>query len=369
MAGLIKARAGSLAAALGLAALPVSERQSRSVPMLGAVHLAAAGGDGLSITASTFEATVTIALEAKAEGEVRLPLERLGALARHFPADAELAITADDHAATIAAGRSRFKLPVFPIADLLPRHAFGEETGRVELDAKIARDLFARPAFAASTDESRHYLAGIFLHSDADHLAAVAADGHRLCLITAPATAVLSTDQSLIIPNPMVKTIDRLLGSASGNVTLRRSERLFSVEGAGFKVVSTRVDATYPDFARMIPAENPNVVTTSRARLRESLARFAAVADPQAKTPAVCLRWNAEGLHLSAPDGSTDLLAADVEGEAEIGVRRRYVDDLVAALRGDSIRLSSDGSPGSMILITDPDDENFTAVQMPMRLP
>ena len=216
----IKARAGSLAAALGLAALPVTERQSRSVPMLGAVHLAA--GDGLSITSTSYDATITIALEVETEGQVAVPLERLAALARHFPADAELDISADDHAATIAAGRSRFKLPVFPIADLLPRHALGEETGCVELEATIARDLFVRPAFAASTDESRHYLAGIFLHSDADHLAAIAADGHRLCFITAPATAVLSTDRSLIIPNPMVKTIDRLLGSASGNVTLRR---------------------------------------------------------------------------------------------------------------------------------------------------
>ena len=72
-----------------------------------------------------------------------------------------------------------------------------------------------------------------------------------------------------------------------------------------------------PITSRLISFEAPNVVTTSRARLRESLARFAAVADPQARTHVVRLRWNADGLQLSAPDGSADLLAADVEGEAE----------------------------------------------------
>ena len=102
-----------------------------------------------------FDGTITTWLEAEAEGEVAVPLERLAALVRHFPADAEIAITADDRAATVTSGKSRFKLPVFPIADLLERHVLGEETGRVELDAKIARDLFARPAFAASTEESR----------------------------------------------------------------------------------------------------------------------------------------------------------------------------------------------------------------------
>ena len=68
----------------------------------------------------------------------------------------------------------------------------------------------------------------------------------------------------------MVKTINRLLGNTSGNVTLRRSERLFAVEGAGFALTTKRIDAIYPDYERLIPSEGPNVVTISRARLREA---------------------------------------------------------------------------------------------------
>ena len=214
-----------------------------------------------------------------------VPVDRLAALARHFPADAELAITADDRAATVTSGKARFKLPVFPIADLPERHVLGEETGCVELDAKIARDLFARPAFAAATEESRLYLNGIFLHNAGDNLAAVATDGFRLCRVTTPATTTLSTDRSLIIPSEMVKTINRLLGSASGNVTLRRSERLFSVEGAGFALVTKRIDATYPDYERLISLEAPNVVTVSRARLARIARAFCGggrPADPNA---------------------------------------------------------------------------------------
>ena len=346
MAGLIKAQAGSLVAALGLAALPVRERETQRIPTLGAVRLAA-DGDGLSVTATSFDGTITTWLEAKAEGEVAVPLERLAGLARHFPADAEIAITADDNAATVTSGKSRFKLPVFPIPDLPERHVLGEETGRVELDAKIARDLFSRPAFAAATEESRLYLNGVFLHNVGDDLAAVAIDGYRLCRVTTPAATTLSTDRSLIIPNEMVKTINRLLGTASGNVTLRRSERLFSVEGEGFALVTKRIDATFPDYERLISFEAPNVVTVSRAGLRESLARFAAVADPQARTHIVSLRWNADGLQLSAPDGSADCLAADVEGEARTAVQVRYLAELVGALRGDSIRLRSDGYPAA----------------------
>ena len=235
MACLVKVRAGSLVAALAMCALPLRERQTQRIPALGAVRLAGSS-DGLSIAATSFDATITTWLaKAEADGEVAVGLERLAALARHFPAGAEIAIGADDGAAIVTSGRSRFKLPVFPIADLPEARILGQETGRVELDARLARDLFTRPAFAAADEVSRPYLRGIFLHNIGDNLAAVAADGFRLCRITTPATTTLSQDHTLIIPSEMVKTINRLLGNSSGNVTLRRSERLFSVAGSGFR--------------------------------------------------------------------------------------------------------------------------------------
>jgi DNA polymerase III sliding clamp (beta) subunit (PCNA family) len=111
MAGLVKALSGSLVAALGLAALPVRESETRRIPALGAVRLAAAA-DGLSVTATSFDGTITTMLEAAAEGEMAVPLDRLAALARQFPADTELAITADDRAATITSGRQRDAAPI-----------------------------------------------------------------------------------------------------------------------------------------------------------------------------------------------------------------------------------------------------------------
>jgi DNA polymerase III sliding clamp (beta) subunit (PCNA family) len=165
MVGLIKTQAGSLVAALALCALPLGERQTQRIPALGAVRLAG-GGDGLSITTTSFDGTITTSLlEAEADGEVAVRLERLADLARHFPAHAEIAIAADDRAVTVTSGRSSFRLPVFSTAELMEPRVLREETGRVDLDAKIARDLFARPTFAAADEASRPYLRGIFLRN------------------------------------------------------------------------------------------------------------------------------------------------------------------------------------------------------------
>ncbi|MCG2632853.1 DNA polymerase III subunit beta [Bradyrhizobium sp. WYCCWR 13023] len=364
MAAMFRASCGPLAAALALAALPVSERQARLSSALAPVRLVAEG-EALAITSTSYDASITCRLRAAAQGEVAMPFERLANLLRHFPAEKEITIGADDRAAVITAGRSRFKLPVVALSELRQPFALGVETGRAELDAKVARDLFTRPAFAAASDVSRAYLSGILLHSNGKDLIAAATEGLRLCRVTASVPTSLSSDRSLIIPNRMVRAIGRLLGRTTGSVTLRRSDRLFAIEGKDFLVVSSRIDATYPDYERVIPPAGPNLVTTDRARLTEALARFVAVADPQASLHIVRLRWGAGGLHLYA-DGSDDFCAADVVGEAETAVQTNHFVELINALRGDHVRISV-GGPGSMIVVTDPDDPSFFAGQMPIR--
>jgi DNA polymerase III sliding clamp (beta) subunit (PCNA family) len=174
MSGLVKAQAGSLIAALSQCTLLPSRRQAQRTAALRAVRFAG-DADGLSVITTSFDGTIKIRLaEAESDGEIVVRLEPLADLVRHFPLNAKIAVAADDVVATVTSGRSKFTLPVFPIADLLEPRILGEETGRVELDAKITRDLFVRPAFAAAEDVSRPYLRGIFLHNVGDSLVAVA---------------------------------------------------------------------------------------------------------------------------------------------------------------------------------------------------
>ena len=128
MGGIIKAQAGSLVRSLAVAALPVSELQTRRIPALGAVSLAASG-DGLFVTATSLHATIRTWIDvAEADGEVALPPEQFADLVRHFPAEAEITITSDERAATVTSGKCRFKLPVLAVVDLPHRHVLGEES-------------------------------------------------------------------------------------------------------------------------------------------------------------------------------------------------------------------------------------------------
>src|SRR3954454_9675635 len=117
MTGRIETRSGSLAAALGLVALPASEQDKRRVAALRTIRLTAKG-DHLLINATTFGGSITIRVEAGAEGELALPLDQLAALVQHFPVDENIVLAADDQVLAVSATNSRFSLLVIDIPDL-----------------------------------------------------------------------------------------------------------------------------------------------------------------------------------------------------------------------------------------------------------
>jgi DNA polymerase-3 subunit beta len=362
----LKGKAGPTAAALNLAMLPATEREIKRLPQLGAVRLTG-GGNVLRVAAATFDAALTTTIEIEAEGDAALPASRLADLVGRFPGSDELVIQADDKGgATITSGKSKFRLPVIPLVDLPQTLELGEVTGSVEIEAKAVRDLFARPAFAVSTEETRYYLNGIFLHHAGENLVAVGCDAHRICYITTPAATALSTDRALIVHRELAKVIVRLLTNAASKVMVRRREGLFGIEGANFSLVTKLIDAKFPIYERAISGEKPNTVTTNRIKLGESLARFRAAADPLLRTRKVTLRWDADGLHLSSHDNVEDL-AAETEGEVVTAIQLSHLIDLVGAVRGDRITFATKDS-GSVIAVTDPDDESFAAFQMPIRV-
>jgi DNA polymerase-3 subunit beta len=211
---------------------------------------------------------------------------------------------------------------------------------------------------------SRNYLTGICLHDLGSSLAAVAADGIRLCR-TITKAGPFSPDRSLIVPGAAAKTIIRLLTGIEDTVVLRRSATLFQVEAPSFSFVTRIIDGIFPSYTQMFPAASSHVVTVDRNALLESIARFKAVADPLARSPSVSLSWDADGLHLISDGNSADSIPAEVEGEGSTKIQIRYLAELLAQLAGGSVTLAAN-DPRSEIVVTSPGDDDFVAVQMPL---
>lgn len=368
----ISANAGALANALALAAACSDDRHAKKFPALEAVHIKTADGT-VNVTSNTLDHALTLNAPATIEtpGEIAVSGSHLAALAAAFPHAAMIEIVHDGNVARITCGRSRFKLPTVPLEDLPAMLKLAEETGRVDL-AREEMSALLRPRFAMSTEKkTRFYMCGLLLCDALDGLVAVATDGYRLARVVIPGAAGLSQDHRLVVPAPAVEIIRKLLADKSiERVTLRRSRALAEVETKKAAFVSKLIDGTFPDYPRLLPKPSGNAVTVDCAEFAQALERVAAVADERQRRAVAGLLWTADepALHLCLTDADTadDVISAEVTGSGRVAVQIKFLAELLDVLEGKRVRFDA-RSGADAVLVGDPGDEDFTAVQMPCR--
>ena len=370
-------------AALQRAARAVERRNT--IPILANLLLRAEAG-GIAITATDLdvEVTQTVKAEISTDGEpTTLPAHTLLEIVRKLPDGAQIGIeTAGDKGnAVLRAGRSRFTLqtlPAYEFPDL------SEVTGGYEmaLPGAALADAIGRVEFAISTEETRYYLNGIFLHRDPDtsgRLRLVATDGHRLSL----ASLAIDTPPQLpgvIVPRKAVAEIKKMAEAADkADLRLDVSANRLVASLGDWRFSSKLIDGTYPDYGRVIPSGNDKFVTLQAEELLAAVERVGTVASERVGTVAsergrAVKCTFAPGrleLQVTNPDAGTAYEEVEVAytGETiEIGFNGRYIVDLLnATAKAGEISIALH-DPGSPALIRRPDTKVALCVLMPMRV-
>lgn len=348
----------------------VVERKN-TIPILSNLLLTAAG-EALTLTATDLdiEATTHAPASITAAGTTTLPAGVLADIVRKVDKGATITLTIDDTRATLRAGRSRFVLATLPPVDF-PALAAGDLTHTFTLPAADLSRLIARTEHCVSTEETRYYLNGIFLHRRAeDHLAAVATDGHRLALATLPAPEGSADMPGVIIPRKTVGEIATLLKDAAVEpVNIALSAQKIRIQCGVTTLTSKLIDGTFPDYQRVIPSATP---TTTADLPREDMAaaieRVATVASERGR--GVRLTFGDAGLTLDIREGDTnaeDTLPIGHEGQdIVIGFNHAYLTGLLARIPGETARLAMTG-PGNPALLTTAAEPDGLTVLMPMR--
>jgi DNA polymerase-3 subunit beta len=366
----ITAKAGDLASALALAELALAgltPEMAKRIMALSAVHVCAADSVA-SFTSNILDFSVTTKTEAEVlePGEIAVSLKALSALVAGFAKDVTITASAADKVATIAGGKGgRFRLQTIPIDDMPARLELEQETS-VELEtADLLRLLTVTGA--ASTEATRYYLCGVYLHSVAGDLIAVATDGHQLMRMTTPERCVLSTDRTCIVPLKAATIIQKLLKKTKPEkITLRRSKALLMVQAPNVTFITRLIDAEFPAYEQVIPKASTNTVVCDSNELIAALKRLAAVAaDDKAL---IALRWKGGGklevFLAKQPDDGHDVVAAETTGNGQVAAKLSLLDTLLEEIAGDTISLSTD-SPSSPIVIRLVGDERLLALLMP----
>ncbi|SHH96863.1 DNA polymerase III subunit beta [Bradyrhizobium erythrophlei] len=342
---MLTAPAAALAEALSLAATAV-----RGNINLAPVHLVADKG-AVSFTCSGpgISIKITAIADIAEPGEVTVAANRLGGLITGFSSSSSITVNTTDNTTQISCGDSRFYLPVLP--DVPAALKFDTESTGIEV---AGNDLLAllEVVPAASTQTTRFFLTGLYMHSVGDELVAVATDGTRLLRAGIKADH-LSTDRRFIVPSKAATALIRLVKQTKpDSVTLRRSYARFAVTGPGFEFVTALIDAKYPDYERLLPRASINVAQCKRSDLIGALARLGAVADGE--LPLLALSWiDGEPLRLflpRQPGDAEDRVPAETRGSARLAMSLPQLTAMVSNFPSDRLHLEVTDADGPLML-------------------
>ena len=339
----------------------VVERRN-TIPILSNVKVETPDGH-LSLNATDMDLDIVEQVEADVgqTGATTAPAHTLYDIVRKLPegAEVELESSGDDGQLTLRSGRSRFTLACLPTEDF-PVMSGGELPHEFTLSAADLRAMIERTRFAISTEETRYYLNGIYLHTAERNgtpvLRAVATDGHRLA--------------SVEVPRKAVAELYKLIEDSADDVAVALSDAKIRFSFDGAVLTSKLIDGTFPDYDRVIPAENDKVVEVDCAAFKDAVDRVSAISSEKSRAVKLAISKNNMVLSANSPENGTateELEIAYDGGELEIGFNSRYLLDIAQQIDGGDARLSlSDAA--SPTLIQDTSDTSALYVLMPMRV-
>lgn len=357
----------------------VVERRS-TIPILSNVLLRAKGNElALAATDMDLEIVESAAAEVYQAGGVTAPAHTLFDIVRKLPdgASVELESSEATGVLTLRAGRSVFRLPALPVADF-PQLSGGELPFRFHLGASDLRMLIDRTRFAISTEETRYYLNGIYLHAvqertahgDQFLLRAVATDGHRLARMDIAQPEGAAGMPGVIVPRKVVNEVRKLIDEAADvvEISVSTNKIRFAVDTA--VITSKLIDGTFPDYQRVIPTGNEKILAVGVKEFAAAVDRVATISVE--KSRAVKLEVAANNLTVSAssPDAgqAREEMSADYDASPmDIGFNSRYVLDITGQIEGSVIRfrLADAAAPA---IVEDSGNPAALFVLMPMRV-
>jgi DNA polymerase-3 subunit beta len=321
------------------------------------------------------EVTETIAAEVSPGGSTTVPAHMFYEIVRKLPEGAQIVLEASGDRAmlTIRAGRSKFTLQTLPESDF-PDLAAGEMTHTFKVPAADLKRLIDKTQFAISTEETRYYLNGIYLHTagtgKAQNLRAVATDGHRLAQVELPLPAGASGMPGIIVPRKTVGEVQRLIEDSDAEITVELSQGKIRFTFDDVVLTSKLIDGTFPDYSRVIPLGNDKELVVDKKEFEQAVDRVSTVSSERGRAVKLSLSNGRLMLSVTNPDSGSANEEVEVEYAADpldIGFNSRYLLDIAAQIEGEAAVLKL-ADPGSPTLIQDKDSKGALYVLMPMRV-
>ncbi len=351
------------------AVIGVVERR-QTLPVLANV-LVVADEAGLSLTTTDLEVELVARVDLQIEegGQITVPARKLMDIVRNLPEGASITLTVDQGRAVVTAERSRYSLATLPATEFPTVEDIGT-TEPVLLPQGNLPELIERTQFSMAVQDVRYYLNGLLLELEPKLLRAVATDGHRLALGELSGSVEVNNNQQVIVPRKGVQELLRLLDDSEDEVRLELGSNHMRVTLPGLRFTSKLIDGRFPDYQRVIPKVEDNVMLADRDTLRQALVRASILSNEKYRGVRFILDKDLLKIQSNNPEQeqADEELSVDYPGTPlEVGFNASYLLDAITVLDGQQVRMGLVDA-NSSCLLQDSEKQEYRYVVMPMRL-
>ncbi len=330
----------------------------------------------LRISATDLETSMSTSLDVMGQddGSIAIPARILTDVLKTLP-DQPLTFKIDtgSQAIEIVSSNGNYKLLGEPGEDFPTIASAGEEVTNLQIDSDIIGRAIAHCLFAVSSDELRPAMTGVYFQIEEDSITFVATDAHKLVRYKRT-DAKGGSATTFILPKKALTLLGKALPSKATPLSLSydATNAFFSFEGVH---LSCRlIDARYPDYTAVIPAENPNKVTVNRLDIQNALKRISIFSNKT--TYQVVLDIDGEDMTLSAQDidysneAKERLTCASDGAPLKIAFNARFLVEILGVLSAEEVvlNLSTPQRAGIIVPAEKLDDEDILMLVMPIML-
>jgi DNA polymerase-3 subunit beta len=342
-----------------------------SIPVLSNLLLETPAGK-LKVSATDLDISVISLLECEVaeEGAITVGAKRLQEIVRELPGD-EVEMEVEGTHIGIKSGRANFRMMGME-KDQFPRVPDLEDLERIKISGEALGKMIGRSAYAVARDDTRPVLSGVLWELAPAEMAMVGTDGHRLARMAFTGKFPVKEETGLVVPPKALNQVQRLIaGSEEIGISIDKAFVGFFVGDT--TVYSRRIEGTFPNYKQVIPKNNQNILLVDRNDLADAARRVSILAD--SKTHKIKMHLSKQGVRLTAstPDlgeAEEDLPASYTGDDMVIGYNASYVLDVLKSTDSDEVRFELGSAVGASILkpATEPDDEAYVCLVMPLRL-
>ncbi|MCE5336547.1 MAG: DNA polymerase III subunit beta [Desulfobacteraceae bacterium] len=348
----------------------ITDKKS-NMPILGNCLLKATADGLVEFSATDLELNfwTKIAAEVSMEGQLTVSARKLLEIIREIPQEQVMLESLPNSKVLIRAGRSRFELSTIPAEDF-PYINFYQDMQLLNCNTAALRQALQKTFYSIPVEEDTFTAPGLLWHGIGDKgFRFVSTDGHRLAYYEVEADAFpgISLDKGIIVPRKAVQEIIRLLEKET-EAAIGVDEKSLVVRTQNAFLSTLLLDAEFPEYEMIIPAERPNGFSIETESFYPALKRVAVVTDVTYRHVRFNISKNSIELESGNPElgNANDVLDIDFSGsDFTIAFNVKYVLDSISVMEGKTIRFEwVDQFHGGIFL--SPDEPGYLSLIMPM---